>query len=41
MVLNPKYPTIEHEQAAETIADFFAVSPKVQAASDKKTGFKD
>lgn len=31
MVLNPKYPTIQHEQAAETIVHFFAASSMVEA----------
>jgi hypothetical protein len=41
MALKPKSPTFEHKSAAEIIADFLVVSPKVQTASDKKTGFKD
>ncbi len=41
MALNPKYPTIEHEQAAETIVHFFVAFPVTETISNKKTGFKD
>ena len=33
MAINPKYPTIEHEQAAEAIVHFFAASPVVEAVT--------
>ncbi len=40
MVINPKYPTIEHEQAAETVVRFFAASSVVEAVLDKKRASK-
>ena len=40
MVLNPKYPTIEHEQAAETVVRFFAASSVAEAVLDKKRASK-
>jgi hypothetical protein len=33
MVLNPKYPTIEHERAAGTVVHFFSASPVVEAVT--------
>ena len=33
MVLNPKYPTIEHERASESIVHFFSASPVVEAVT--------
>ena len=33
MALNPKYPTIEHEQASEAIVYFFSASPVVEAVT--------
>lgn len=41
MVLNPKYPTIEHERTSEAIIHFFFASPAVKAVFNKKTGCKD
>ena len=40
MLLNPKYPTIEHEQIAETVVHFFADSPVAETISNKKRASK-
>lgn len=39
MALNPKYPTIEHEQAAEAVVHFFAAFPVISPVS-KKNGLQ-